>query len=105
MKVEDLSETMKDSISYFSIKYLKNIRQKSNTSTHGSASKAGKAVSCIFDGAVYPILYIPTRSSFFLSEKDTRKSVRLPRRLHTIFILKLHLYIIMFMAKNSLQDC
>ena len=68
MKVEDLSETIKDSISYFSIKYLKNIRQKSNTSTHGSASKAGKAVSCIFDGAVYPILYIPTRSSFFLSE-------------------------------------
>lgn len=34
--------------------------------TYGSASNVGKAVSWILDGAVNPILYIPSNSSFFL---------------------------------------
>lgn len=36
--------------------------------TYGSASKVGRAVSCIFEGALNPIAYTPFKSSGFLNK-------------------------------------
>ena len=57
---------------------------KSSSSTNGSASKAGSAVSWIFDGALNPISYTPFNNSGFLqNQTNCNKSIQLQKSAHT----------------------